>query len=654
MNQEFLELYNRELRILKEHAKEFAEEFPGVAERLGGLLENNMDPMIGGLLEGTAYLASRVQLKLKHEYSQFTNNLLDQLVPDYLAPVPSMALLRVDPPFAEPSLKDGIKISGGTYADARFVERERRIACRYRLSSNIHLWPFEIASAEFLPSPASLQGLGVDVVSPIQSGLKLSLLRRTTARREDEPTAKQSAKKADGWISKCRTSDLTFYIVCQEADAVRIYEKIFANTKGIYIRHLNAFGDPVISPLPRECLQQIGFGEDEALFPTEKRVFSGFDLLREFFVFPAKFLGFKLVNLDKVLPHIDTNRLDVILAFDLGDNKLNAVVKAESFAMYAVPAVNLFEMTTARVPIKQNEYEYHVVTDRSRHLDFEVHRILKIQAHFSGGGAKTEVFPLYAAPPLEVLDSETIYYTIRRLPRRRSEDERRFGQSSRYVGTDVFVTLSNHLNADDELRVTELTVRALCSNRHLTEFLPVGQGGADFILEEKTALKVSCISGPTLPRDSTIAYTATGASASLESTSAWRLISMLSLNHLGLTGRGTDDSAAALRELLSLFANRSDAATERRIRGIIAIENSAINRRVRQKNGAGVVRGLEIRVTMDEKAFEGSGIFLMGAILDRFFAEYVGINNAVQTVIISSERGVIMRWPVRMGRQIEL
>ena len=55
MDREFLELYNRELRILKEQAKEFAEEYPGVAERLGGLLDNNMDPMMGGLLEGTAF-----------------------------------------------------------------------------------------------------------------------------------------------------------------------------------------------------------------------------------------------------------------------------------------------------------------------------------------------------------------------------------------------------------------------------------------------------------------------------------------------------------------------------------------------------------------------------------------------------------------------
>ena len=39
---------------------------------------------IPGLLEGAAFLAARVQLKLKHEFPEFTGNLLEQLVPNYL------------------------------------------------------------------------------------------------------------------------------------------------------------------------------------------------------------------------------------------------------------------------------------------------------------------------------------------------------------------------------------------------------------------------------------------------------------------------------------------------------------------------------------------------------------------------------------------
>src|ERR1700692_87977 len=52
MNREFLDLFNRELELLKDQAADFAEEYPGIAGRLGGLIGERMDPMVLGLLEG--------------------------------------------------------------------------------------------------------------------------------------------------------------------------------------------------------------------------------------------------------------------------------------------------------------------------------------------------------------------------------------------------------------------------------------------------------------------------------------------------------------------------------------------------------------------------------------------------------------------------
>ncbi len=654
MNREFLEIYNRELRVLRENAKEFAEEFPGVADRLGGLLENNMDPMIEGLLQGTAFLASRVQLKINHEYEQFTSNLLEQLLPDYLAPTPSTALLKIEPVFTDPSLKDGFIIKSGSYVEARFVERQRRIACKFRLAGDTTLWPFDLVGAEYLPSLAAFNGLGIEAHSQVQAGLRLSLLRRTAARREDEPTDKQIVKKLDSWISNCRADELTFHITCGEVDAVRIYEKIFAHTAVIYLRYLNEFGDPVVSPLPEGALQQVGFGEDESLFLREKRMFSGFELLREYFTLPAKLLAFRIAGLSSVLKNIKTNKLDIVIALDQADSRLVPVVKPEIFSLFAVPAANLFEMTTSRVLVKPSENEYHIVTDRTRHLDYEVIKLLDANAHVAGSSEKREVYPLYASPPLNTSETETIFYTIRRLPRRRSEEERARRQASSYVGTDSFLMLTNHADADGNSRVSEISLRALCSNRNLTEHLPVGQGGADFILEDKTNLKVTCLIGPTPPRDAVTMATNSEGGKDRNTTTSWRLINMMSLNHLGLSGGGSSDSASALREMLSLFVSSADAITERRIRGIQKVESRPINRRVRQKNGTGIVRGLEIQITIDEKSFEGSGIFLLGAVLDRFFMEYAGINNVVQTVIYSTERGLVMRWPVRIGKKVEL
>ena len=54
-------------------------------------------------------------------------------------------------------------------------------------------------------------------------------------------------------------------------------------------------------------------------------------------------------------------------------------------------------------------------------------------------------------------------------------------------------------------------------------------------------------------------------------------------------------------------------------------------------------------MTLDEKAFEGSGAFLLGAVLDRFFAEYSALNHFTADRHRTDERGEIMRWPPRMG-----
>jgi type VI secretion system protein ImpG len=64
-------------------------------------------------------------------------------------------------------------------------------------------------------------------------------------------------------------------------------------------------------------------------------------------------------------------------------------------------------------------------------------------------------------------------------------------------------------------------------------------------------------------------------------------------------------------------------------------------------------RGLQIDVTLDDVAFEGSGILLLGAVLERFFARYVSINSFTQTRLLSQARGEIRQWPVRLGtRQV--
>ena len=80
-----------------------------------------------------------------------------------------------------------------------------------------------------------------------------------------------------------------------------------------------------------------------------------------------------------------------------------------------------------------------------------------------------------------------------------------------------------------------------------------------------------------------------------------------------------------------------------------SIASRAITRRMPGPGPIAFGRGLEVTVTMDDGAFEGSGAFVLGAVLNHFFSQYVSINALTETVIRTVGRGEIMRWPAKGG-----
>ncbi|MCK2056117.1 type VI secretion system baseplate subunit TssF [Methylobacterium sp. 37f] len=650
MNQEFLDLYNRELGLLREQAREFATEFPGIAERLGGLLDERSDPMILGLLEGAAFLAARVQLKLKHEFPEFTTNLLEQLVPNYLAPTPSALLAVVAPTFGDAALRMGRTIPRGAYLDATHREQRGRVACRFRTTANLTIWPFEVTRAEYASTPGPLQVLGIPTGKDTVAGLRLSLSVRTAARREDELPETVAARSPEAWFKGCPVDRLPIHLVGSEADAVAILEQMIAHRTEVFLRRCGPVGDPTVIRLPESVIEPLGFGPDEALVPEDKRVFEGFNVLRDYFLFPRKFLGFALTGLRPFLETMEAQTIDIVIGLREANGRLSAAVKPDVFALHAVSAINLFRMSLDRVPVVARQHEYHLVPDRSRWLDFEVQQIQEVYAHYAGRADKVRVPPLYGDES-QPGGRPALGYTIRRRSRRRTNAERTHGVASDYTGSDVFLSLVEPIQIDSaaDEGVVELSVRALCTNRHLPEQLPIGEGAADFHFIDDTQLTVTCAAGPTAPREAVVSAMRSRTETAHTGAVAWRLVNILSLNHLGLVARGAGGNAEALREILMLFADLKDSAVERRIRGVRSIDSRPVVRRLTRRTGTGIARGTEITVELEEKTFEGSGVFLLGAVLDRFFAEYAGLNHFTQTVLRTPERGEIMRWPPRVG-----
>jgi len=89
----------------------------------------------------------------------------------------------------------------------------------------------------------------------------------------------------------------------------------------------------------------------------------------------------------------------------------------------------------------------------------------------------------------------------------------------------------------------------------------------------------------------------------------------------------------------------------RQIEGIRSAKSRAVVQRVEVPGPIAFARGLEISLLFDETAFEGFGIFVLGAVIDQFFARYVSLNSFTETVIKSQQRGEVMRWKPLIGRR---
>lgn len=636
MRKAFRDAYDRELAILKERSAEFAAEYPGLAERLGGLLSENLDPGIAGLLEGTAFLAARVQLNMEEEFRTFTHELLGQVFPSATSPVPSAMLVQARPPVASVDLSEGLRFAAGEYLDARYNDAERRVTCRFQLRAPLEIWPLGISGLRYHAGPGPVGALGQDVARGTKAGLVIEIGRLSA-----------TGGGTGGPIGELPVDSLPVHLIGPMADAVALYEQIHCGTLRASLRYLDGNGDPVFRRLRPEQIAQIGFEQDLPLIPSDGPLFHGFTLLREGFVFPRKFLGFRLTGLGPLLAGIRAATVQLVFEFDRSDPRLAARLEPAHIGLHIAPAVNLFEEFSSQVRLDARRHEFVVTPDSSPMTHYEFHRLTEVHGHFQGNQPKVRLRPLYALPEEGASPAHTYYYTTRQKPRRPTAAERRQGKTRyRYRGTETYIAIYEPPGAEP---LSRLQVRGLASNRHLTEYLPIGQGRDDFMMCEDQTVTLTCVAGPTPPREALTEIEEHFPHRAGAGDNYWRLISYLSLGFHGLQNQGAEDGAAALREMLSLFANLADSATAAQVAGLRRVDTRPVVRTIRQEGGFFPARGLEVRLTFDEDEFEGSGVILMGAILDRFLAEYAGINSFTQCIVASLQRGTIKTWPPRSG-----
>lgn len=625
MDPRFLDLYNRELRYIREMGGEFAADFPKIASRLGLDSFECADPYVERLLEGFAFLAARIQLKIDSEFPRFTHHLLESVYPHYLAPTPSMAVVQFLPDMAEGSLAEGFPVPRGTVLRS-VLRKGETTACTYRTAHDTTIWPIDVERADYVGSPSLLPEVNFPGGSPIKSGVRLRLRVHAGLK-----------------LSDLALDSLEIYLRGKDAIPMRLYEHILANAVGLAARPAQSTKKSDWLVWDKTHIAPVGFEPEQALLPCGARSFDGYRLLHEYFTLPQRFLFFRISGLRRAVRRTLDTALDLVILFDRADPALETEVTAGLFQLHATPVVNLFPKRMDRVHLTQTEPEYHIVPERTRPMDFEVFALESVMGYGKAVEPEREFLPFYSATHPSFHLSPNAYYTVRREKRRMSSrrQRRNLGPRSSYIGSEVFVALVDADQAPISPDLRQLGVEALCTNRDLPLLMSLGGGSTDFTWDFSGPVNAArCIAGPSKPR-----------AAPLEGNAHWRLISHLSLNYLSLASSEGQRGAVALREMLGLYAFLNETQVRKEIEGVLSVAASPVYRRIATSAGSCFGRGLEIVLEVDEALFEGTGCFLLGAVLEQFFSKYVSINSFTELRLRTTERGEIMNWPMRTGRR---
>jgi type VI secretion system protein ImpG len=607
MRDELLEYYERELHYLRRSGVEFARKHHKIAARLELEAGKCDDPHVERLLEGFAFLAARVHLKLDDDFSEISEALLNIVYPHYIRPIPSMSLVQFHLDRDQGKLTTGLKIKRGSLVYTRPVGG---MPCKFHTCYDTTIWPVEVSAVRWM-TPHELK-------PPIRSAEAIHALRI------------ELQGLPDVRFSSLDLNTLRLYIDAAPELATALYELLCNNCVSVVARDLTPGPRPAQVVLPPSAIQPVGFGEDEGMVPYPRRSFLGYRLLQEYFVFPSKFMFLDLTGFEQMRAAQFGGKVEIIFlirSFERTDWRplLEAGVNVNTFRLAASPVVNLFAQTSEPIALTQRKSEYPVVADARRRKATSVYSVDEVVAVSPGSEQPLKFEPFYSFRH-GASAQKRLYWYARRAP---------VGLEPNDVGKVQIAFVDDYARAVHP-DLDTVTARLTCFNGNLPHDLPLGDSSGDFEMPGGGPIaKITSLTRPTevVPPP-------------LGKPQLWRLISQLSLNYMSIHEGG----AEALRELLRLHNFSDSLSGEQQILGISEIRGGPAYARVAGEHGIAFARGVRVEVDFDEQQFAGGSIYLLASVLERFFGMYVSLNSFSVLAARSRQRKELVKeWPPRAG-----
>ncbi len=409
MNKYFL----NELDSLREIAQEFSRANPTLAPQLA---QASADPDVERILEGVAFLTAGIRQKIDDDFPEFSQSLLNQILPHYLRSIPSATIIAFEP---TPILKNMLTSSAGTYLDSIEVDD---VKCRYKTTYDVEVSPLSVSAVR-----SSETSTGKRVID-----LTLTLKGMTLNAWKTDHLLLHIGGDYQGAAD-------TFYILSHFLESIAL---------------LDAQGNEISAS--ELTLNPVGFDDDFKMLDYPSNSFPAYRLIQEYFLLKEKFLFLNLEGISQYLSQIGGNSLSI--RFYIKESSIQIPkMSADRFVLHAAPAVNQFKHEAESFLNDYKRSEYLVRPMRNTSQQYQIYSIDEVTGTNRKLARKNQYMPMGLLDP----DSNTspVYQTYTRAGET--------GETSTYI--------SFSYPRDYELESQEsVQVELTCTNGHHTTKLKVG------------------------------------------------------------------------------------------------------------------------------------------------------------------------------------
>lgn len=566
--------YQEELRNLRESAVAFAKAHPALAPMLS---EPSADPDVERLLEGVAFLTGMVRGRLDDDFPEIIQGLLQLLYPHLLRTVPSATILAFEP---KPNVAETIQVPAGVAVASIPVDGT---PCVFRTCQPVEVHPLTLLRAELLTATGQPDRIRLEFQL---KGLNLAT-----------------------WNPR----ELSLYLGDSYPEATTLHLLLARYLERIVVTPAEG-GSPWV--LPGTALEFRGLDSAPPVVPLPGHAFRGFGLLQDYFDLPQKYLFLALRGWEGWTDRGRGSRFELVLELRKAPVPVPQI-KAQTFALFAVPAVNLFPCQAEPVLLDHRAERVRVIPAGFQPDHARVFSVDSVVGFAQGSMARRDYTPLNVLAGSR--EARAVYQARR-------------SQSPLDGSPQLHLSFAYPADGPDPV-VETLTTTITCTNGSLPERLQVGEINRP-TESSPQLLTFRNLTVPTLSRE-----------PSLGGNSLWRLLSQLNVNLAGLTRPGH------LQELLRLYGAQgqgraAEAAHGKRLEGIQEFTALPSDLVVRGR----ALRGQDVRLVARADCFASLGdLHLFAMVLERFLALICSFNCYSRLTLIEPTLGGTFAWPARLG-----